>query len=228
VELTHDHLKLLVAPYVLGALDPEEIPLVRKHILSCEECMAEADGFSREAAKLLATVDPQRLPEGFEQRILAEIAVDRHARAPLPPRRRRWSFAPGFAFLALVLVAGALSVGLLDARGDLARDERILAAVVARDGFDLTGNGAHAKMVPTDHGSALIVAGLDHPPQAHTYQLWLLRGEQAVSVSTFESSGPIAVVETSESIEGFDAAAVTIEPAGGSPQPTTQPILHSS
>lgn len=227
MELTHSELKALIAPYVLGALPAEEVPVVRSHMLSCEECMAEADAYSRDAGALLLTVDPVAPPEGFTERVLARVPEEQQSAADTV--RRRWLPAFGVAFLALVLAVGALTVGLVDARRDAVRNLRVLSALTREDGIDLSGeSGVEGKMVPTKDGAAFVAAGLDEPPEERTYQLWLIRDDQTVSVSTFEPSDGIAVLETPRSVEGFEGAAVTIEPAGGSPQPTTQPVMSSS
>lgn len=227
MEVTHTELKSLIAPYVLGALRAEEVAVVRSHMLSCEECMAEADGYSRDLGPLLLTVDPVAPPEGFADRVLARVTDERSPAAVTP--RRRWSLALGTAFLALAVAAGGLTVGLVDVRRDAARNERVLSALTRQGGLDLAGDsGLAGKMVPTEDGAAFVAAGLGEAPDDRTYQLWLIKGDRTVSVSTFEPSDGVAVVETSRSLEGFDGASVTIEPAGGSPQPTTQPVMSSS
>ncbi len=228
MELTHTELKSLVAPYVLGALSPEEASAVRRHMPSCEECMTEADGYSSEALSLLMTLDPMSLPEGFEDRVLNRVADERSARAPATAVKRKWSWALGLSFLALIVAAGALTVGLVDARRDIARTERALSVLASDEGIQLTGRGgATGRLVPTEQGSALVVAGLDEVPEGRTYQLWLMKGDRAVSVSTFQPSQEVSVIETPKSIEGFDRAGVTIEPAGGSTRPTTPLVMRS-
>ncbi len=61
-----------------------------------------------------------------------------------------------------------------------------------------------------------------------TYQLWLLTPDGPVSAGTFEpGAGGVSTLQAEYALEPdqFDGVAVTEEPAGGVPQPTTTPIL---
>ena len=76
----------------------------------------------------------------------------------------------------------------------------------------------------------LLVAAQNLPPlpQGRTYQLWGIRGAEApVSLGTFDtgSEGEALVTLPASAAGAYDVSAVTEEPAGGSPQPTTQPFL---
>jgi anti-sigma-K factor RskA len=59
------------------------------------------------------------------------------------------------------------------------------------------------------------------PPPKHAYQLWLVHDGQAESLSVMEGDSTTAVEEIPEG----GVLAVTVEPSGGSDQPTTDPIL---
>lgn len=69
---------------------------------------------------------------------------------------------------------------------------------------------------------------LQPAPAGRTYQLWgIAAGAQPVSLGTFNTdpAGRAAVSLAFDPTLRFDVSAVTEEPAGGSPQPTTQPFL---
>jgi hypothetical protein len=255
--LSHEEAKALVAPYVLGAIPSEEIPFVRTHILSCDECMAEADSYLAIASSLSLAVDEVPLPAGFADRVVAAtIGAREDLRAPVAgirghlsgrprtdaktlsgrPRtdaktRRRWSFVPAIAGLALILAFGVMAANVFSARGELDRNQEVLTAVLRSDkGFSFKGtSGAVAKMVPTNGGSYLAVAGLQAAPSNHDYQLWLLDANgEPTSVAVFDVDDGVAILETGTSLEGFEGAAVTIEPEGGSDQPTGDFVLTST
>jgi anti-sigma-K factor RskA len=244
--LSHEEAKALVAPYVLGAIPSEEIPFVRTHILSCDECMAEADSYLAIASSLSLAVDEVPLPAGFADRVVAAaIGAREDRRAPVAgirghlsgrPRtdaktRRRWSFVPAIAGLALILAFGVMAANVFSARGELDRNQEVLTAVLRSDkGFSFKGtSGAVAKMVPTNGGSYLAVAGLQAAPSSHDYQLWLLDANgEPTSVAVFDVDDGVAILETGTSLEGFEGAAVTIEPEGGSDQPTGDFVLTST
>ena len=75
----------------------------------------------------------------------------------------------------------------------------------------------------------LVVAAFNLPPASpgRAYQLWGIQGEAPpVSLGLFDASTTdAAVTVTAPSPVSFDLAAVTEEPASGSPQPTSDPFL---
>jgi anti-sigma-K factor RskA len=93
--------------------------------------------------------------------------------------------------------------------------------------------GAQAQMVfPQDsQEGGLLIAGLRPLPAEQVYQLWLIEGETPQSAGTFsvDPSGKATVlVEARRAIADFDAVGVSIEPLGGSLQPTGNIVLLSS
>jgi post-segregation antitoxin (ccd killing protein) len=228
IERGHEELKELIAAYALGAVPQEEIGVIRDHSLSCEECMAEADGYVDATGALSLAVDPVELPAGFEERVLARVREDRTSPVPAGRLRRRWPLAPALAAGALVVALFAvLTAGLLDARSDLSQHEGILTALLHDGGIEVEGAGAVGRMVPTREGGVFAVTGLRKAPDAHTYQLWLIEDDEPRSAGTFDVREGISILETDHSLEGVDVVAVTIEPGDGSVQPTTDPILSS-
>jgi anti-sigma-K factor RskA len=235
MELDHESVKDLIAPYVLGAVSPIEERQIRDHIISCDECMAQAESFAVVSAALPLAADPVPLPQGFTDRVIGRTqenrpAVDSPAAAGHPPWYRRWSGFPALATAALLVVALVLGASLLNEHRSLDQRQKVLAALLHhdQDAMELRGtSSAVAKVVPTENGSIFVAAGLRKAPNAHTYQLWLIKNGSPVSAGTFDISNGIAVLESRRSLAGYDQAAVTVEPAGGSQQPTTRPIIAS-
>jgi anti-sigma-K factor RskA len=109
-----------------------------------------------------------------------------------------------------------------------ATDRRVAADLAAaEDGIALTGAGeAGGRIIPIEGGSRMVAAGLSHPGSGSTYQLWLVREDGDIeSAGTFSVAGGLAVLTLSESMVTFRSALVTIEPEGGSPQPTTDAVI---
>lgn len=79
------------------------------------------------------------------------------------------------------------------------------------------------------HGTAVLHASKLKPvPQGRTYQLWFIQDGRPVPSVTFDVApgGDAIVSQVAVPSEGLvSAAAVTEEPAGGSPQPTTPVLL---
>ena len=234
-------MKSLIAPYVLGAVTTEEERMVRSHIMSCEECMREAEGFSEPAAALALAVDEAPVPAGFADAVVARVEGERPSVQTSPAAKLDWWFRWRKAFAA-VAVAGVVATifligGLAAMRARVQRYESAVPPLVHGEGMRLAGaGGAVARMVPTADGATLFATGLDEAPDRHTYQLWLMECTDPddietcdpTSAGTFDMADGIAVLETGSSIEGYDRAAVTVEPEGGSEGPTTRPVIDSA
>jgi anti-sigma-K factor RskA len=238
VEKTHEEFKALIAPYLLGAVPSDEVPLIRAHILSCEECLSEADSYSTVTASLALAADPVPLPSGFAERVMSRAAETKPALDAVPARRRRWRWGWAQAVAGASLAATVvMAIVLVNVNSDLSSNRDALSALVRSDeGFELGGSGAVGHVVPTTEGSLLVVAGLPDIPKESVYQLWFMEGDcgkgevgpcEVTSAGTFEVSDDVTIVPTNRSIRGFDAAAVSIEPKGGSVAPTTDPVMRS-
>jgi anti-sigma-K factor RskA len=223
---SHEELKSLIAPYVLGAVPADEEPVIRAHLLACDECRAEAEGFSVVTAKLALAADPVPLPGGFTERVIKQVKQG-HPKHSAPLRRGRIFAALGAA--AVLLLTAVLAFSLVTTRSDLAEEQRIVSGLLrTEEGLRLAADGVVGAVLPTEDGSLFVVEGLDDIPENRTYQLWFLEGEDPpVSAGTFEVDDGRAVLESNEDVEDFSGAAVTVEPEGGSPGPTTDPVLAS-
>lgn len=228
----HENIRSLIAAYALGAVPEEEIPAIRAHILSCEECFEEAESFAQVSLVLTEAVEPVVLPPGFEERLFAQIRGE-HVADP-GPVSPRW-----FARSRRVLLAGAAAVLLallafttVSYLGSAARQREYQAAVAALvhdpDALTLTGpGGAEAVLASTSGGSVLVALDLGEAPAGRDYQLWLMKDGTATPADTFDVSGAVVIVESQRDLSSYDGAAVTVEPEGGSDAPTTEPVLSS-
>ena len=75
------------------------------------------------------------------------------------------------------------------------------------------------------HDAAVVVMAADAPPSGdRVFQLWTIHpGSDPVSASVM-AVGQTAAVQVVEGVPGASDVAVTIEPKGGSAQPTTKPV----
>jgi anti-sigma-K factor RskA len=93
--------------------------------------------------------------------------------------------------------------------------------------------GAQAQMIfaPDSQAGGLLIEGLSPLPADQVYQLWLIEADAPQSAGTFsvDPGGKATVlVEAARAIADFDALGVSVEPAGGSPQPTGEIVLLSN
>ena len=116
-----EHDRTSLGAYALGALDPVEARLVHEHLAGCAECRREVAEFV-ELRRALDQVPPEAFLDGPpEQGDLLLQRTLRLVRAEAPPQplaeprpRRGWS--PAVVAASVVLVAAALSGGVLIGR----------------------------------------------------------------------------------------------------------------
>lgn len=228
MDTKHEEMKDLVAAYVLGSVPPGEVSFVRSHIMSCEECMAEADSYSEVVSGLALAVDSVPVPKGFTDAVLAE-AVD--AKTAPASRSRRWRFklVPALSAAAVLLAFIVMTTQVVQTRQELRQQERVVSALLHNEGgLNLKGSGAVAKLVPTQEGVMFVASGLQEAPSNHTYQLWVLDDGQPDSVAIFDVENGVALLEAGVDLDRYDSAAVTVEPAGGSATPSDTVVLSAS
>jgi anti-sigma-K factor RskA len=223
--------------YVLGALPDDEAEAYAAHLAVCPACRAEVEQLQAAAAALPASVHPVAVPVAIGERVMAEVrreaelltaaggGADRvaaPARAPRP--RRAWWRWP-----VPVLAAAALLLGLAVGLG---------AAGVIGGGSDHTitmtatgiARGANARLV-MDGRATLEVDHLPRPGGGRVYQVWLkpAGGEPQPTKSLFlpRADGDATVAVPADA-EHMEAVMVTAEPDGGSPRPTSAPVLTAT
>ncbi|MEW2811511.1 anti-sigma factor [Streptomyces massasporeus] len=156
-----------------------------------------------------------------------------------PPRQRQRRRIPLFVPFATATAAAALVVASLfavqanrtqdrlTAEQDRSRDiAHVLAAPDARASSGRDGRGRTIGVVASaTEGSAVVtLGGYGTPAGGRVHQLWLMRpGAQPRSLGLFEGDTPLVATGLGTSATSL---AVTVEPGGGSPQPTTQPIVQ--
>lgn len=224
---------LLTGAYAMDALDDIERAGFERHLRTCDTCVAEVSEF-HEAAAPMAFGVAATPPDGMRVRVLNEVARTRqaapsaHRPMPRPSLRRAIAVAA-----AAVLVAGGAGLGGVAWQGHQAAQEaQAQAAAIARvmtspdrKQQDGTPTGGGSATVVVANGRAVFAA--DRLPRLSSdqiYQLWL------VDKSGIHSEGELDLKDGSgqELVDGVSrgsSLAVSVEPEGGSKQPTTTPIL---
>jgi anti-sigma factor RsiW len=220
-ESVHD----LTAAYALDALDPGEQRAYEQHLAACEACRAELARLQEAAGALAYGAPAPPPPAALRERILDAAAGER---AVVVPLRRRRPFQAAVATAGLAAAAAlALAVwaaSLEDALDRARADERSAAAALA-----LAADPA-ARRFPVDAGGTLVVAqdgraalvldGLDEPPEGKAYEAWVIAGELPEPAGLFDGE---ALVLDRTVPEGATVA-VTLEDDEGAAQPTGAPV----
>jgi hypothetical protein len=159
-----------VGPYVLAALEPEEMEEMRAHLAECPRCAAEIRSLAELPALLdlvQADAEPAMLSPGLEDEVLDRFVRERARSAP---RRWRWPrlAIPAVAVAALV---AALLVVVLPGDTDTAYAHVDLWSMPAGGGAEGT---ADAAAVPA---GTRVNLKADHLPvrSGRTYEMWCVR-----------------------------------------------------
>jgi hypothetical protein len=142
--------------------------------------------------------------------------------------RRNWRQVALAAAAAVVIGLGALGVGMaLRPAAAPSAAEQIFAAPDVRTVSGELPTGGQATLVfSRERDAAYLVMNNVPPPSAGTvYQMWLLRDGQAVPAGTMDSASVTpSTTAVVPDIGDSTALAFTVEPPGGSAQPTTEPF----
>ena len=104
---------------------------------------------------------------------------------------------------------------------------RILTAADVQSKTQKLDGGARVTLAysATEGVMAVTTAGLPALPSDKGYELWLISGTGAVSAGMVDGAKSDGMVMVSGAMEGVTHFGITVEPASGSPTPTTDPIL---
>lgn len=227
----------LTGAYVLDAVSADERMVFERHLGDCDACRQEVSELRETAARLgtaVSTTPPPRLKSS----VMAQIRATRQLppEAPVVPLRKpgsAWALRLSAAAAAVLLVvSGVLGVLLVQARSGQPVDAQAAAiaelvragdAQVVNQGDASTGRMT-ALMSKSADRMLLLTDDLEAAPSGHDYQAWTI-GEQVRSAGLIQPESGKAALDVT-GIEAADAVGITIEPEGGSDQPTTQPIMQ--
>ncbi|WP_017558644.1 anti-sigma factor [Nocardiopsis baichengensis] len=232
-------LHTLAGAYALNALPEEDLRRFEEHLARCESCVQEVRGMT-ETAALMGQAAAHTPPERMRARVLEEVARTRQL-APAETRmaspRSWWSRWGGAwalaACLAVVLVLGGAVAWQQNRINELEENERQIAAVLSAPDAEVAGaqptEGVAVTAVSSQSREALVFSaqGLE-PLSGEDYQLWLADPDGSV-----RSAGLLQVAADGEvdpvlagGIGDAEGIAVTVEPEGGSDQPTSEPMME--
>lgn len=140
------------------------------------------------------------------------------------------------AAAAALLFVGGTVVGAQFSTPNLADTEAQSLAVLTgasdlqRATAQISGGGEATLVWSLDQRkSAILVRDLPRLPRDKTYQLWYIGEDGPIDAGTFESSAAATSWRVLDGqMSAGDTVGVTVEPVGGSEQPTTDPILKIS
>ncbi|MGW2201525.1 anti-sigma factor [Streptomyces sp. NPDC001774] len=234
----------LTGAYALDALDSGEREAVERHLTGCSSCAEEVQEFSETVTRLglaVAVTPTASLRTGVMGRIATvrqEPPRTSAERSPLGRRGLRrlshWALAACLAGAAGLGGVAVWQYGQAEEARQEARQARgandavaaVLAAPDARISATRVEGGAVGTVVVSRSLDRAVFAasGMAAPPSGKVYQLWY---DDAGTMRPAGLMDPRATTEATlleGPVSGASGMGITVEPAGGSPHPTSAPV----
>jgi anti-sigma-K factor RskA len=226
----------LSGAYAIDALDDLERAQFERHLAECPECQAEVASL-REASALLAETASGPAPDALREKVLAGISTVRPLPPVVPPAvtpgRRR--FRP-VALVAAAAAVVALGAGVVvwqpwddtttQQSPTLSAVDQVLQADDAEEYTQEFPDGSKATLTRSKslNKAVIVTSDMAPPPEGKVYELWLdHEGIGMVPAGLMPAKADAVVL-----LEGDPATAIgagiTVEPAGGSEEPTGETV----
>ena len=231
----------LTGAYALDSLTGPELDRFERHLPRCPACDHEVRDF-RETAARLAVAVAATPPAPFRPRVLRAVSASRQEPPLTPGVARRWRPAvPAARWLAAavaaVAIVAAVALGIVQsvtqhqlnrAQAQIHSAAAVLAAPDARLTVRATTAGGTATVVSSQSRHAMVIttAGLPALGGGRVYEVWFMAPGriQRAGLLPQPAAGRTSPVLATGLAAG-DRIGLTVEPSGGTRQPTTTPIL---
>ena len=229
-----------IPAYAIGALDAEDVIALESHLRTCASCQTELAAYRAVSESLLTATPPKQPSAELRKRLQSRLPSLQKSSRP----RFAWSFGQLAVGMALVLLLALNIYSILQMRSlqlaqtQLTRQYRTGETLISMLSYPTTERLAISAdsvvgslLLDKDRNIvALIVWNMPQLQEDKTYQVWLIdpQGER-VSAGIFRpESGQTYTTQIAfpkQSLSNFVGVGVTVEPAGGSDQPTGQRIF---
>lgn len=160
----HEEVVELLAPYALGALEPQEKTLVESHLQECAYCRTIAQQDSAVIHSIAIGSAEHKPPRALKRELFAKIDVLSSKKPIAAPARgfsifvqsQRWAFAS--AIIAPMVVLGGMVAFLMNRVGDVQTENTELSRVVEtkeQENDALTQSISDQSQTLTDQRNAL-------------------------------------------------------------------------
>ncbi|MEH3140270.1 MAG: anti-sigma factor [Mycobacterium kyogaense] len=227
-----EELLSLATPYALHALSDHEVDDINRRLSDAPPGEAEAFRAEvravRETMAVIAEATAVEPPPELRAQVLSQIARSGGGNArvrALAPKRRRWATVMLAAAAVVAVGLGALGVGIAmrPTASESTTDQIFAAPDVRTVSGEIPGGGTATLVFSRERDSGVLVMNNVTPPKAGTvYQMWLVAADGPHSAGTMDA-GAVTPSTTAvlPDLGSSKSLAFTIEPPGGSKEPTT-------
>ncbi|WP_328557284.1 MULTISPECIES: anti-sigma factor [unclassified Streptomyces] len=243
--MTTVDLHTLTGAYALHALADDERERFERHAADCADCAQEVRELTAAAARLGLALTAEPGP-ALKDQVMRRITVVRQESPrtialPAPRavgvrlrRPARWALA---AALAAAASLGGTAVwqhqraqdAQEQARQTERRTDEVAAVLAAPDAKSrtatLAGGASGTVVVSRSRDQAVFIAArMAKPPSGKVYQLWFDDAGTMRSAGLMDPGRTTEAVLMKGSVDGASGMGITVEPAGGSAEPTSDPL----
>jgi anti-sigma-K factor RskA len=231
-----EELLSLATPYALHALSDNEVDQIDRQLRDVSPDVAEAFRTEvravRETMAVIAEATAVEPPPELRAQVLSQIQRTGGGGAvrSLTPKRRRWATVILAAAAVVAVGLGALGVGVAmrPSASESTTDQIFAAPDVRTISGDIPGGGTATLVFSRERDSGVLVMNNVTPPKAGTvYQMWLVAADGPHSAGTMDA-GAVTPSTTAvlPDLGSSKSLAFTVEPPGGSKEPTTPPFAE--
>lgn len=243
----HDHVRDLLAAYVLDAVDDPERLLIEEHLLTCADCEREVAGLVPTVEVLALAPAPLTPPAPVREAVLRgidpSVRIDPPSQTATEPEvvsadsppdddlaARRHARA-GRRLSLLVAAAAAVALFMFVAigpfRGSPDVTTETVAAAADAQRFEARVGEATATVIVSREMDKVAIETRDMTPapDGQDYQLWFSHPDGTVTDAGVMPRDEDAEMVLDDDLGDAVGVAVTLEPEGGSTQPTSEPML---
>lgn len=236
----HSKFRENLSAYALGALEAEDVRALEAHLQNCDSCRAELAEYRAISDGLLTALPPRAPSTALRKRLQTQLPSAQKKASP----RFAWPFGKLVLGGALALLL-MMSVFSFVQMRQIQNQQAILEQQIKASQFALSmlaypstqaipiaaENLSGSVLVDSERGTvALVMWHLPELNMDQTYQAWLIEPDgDRVSAGIFlpqrDEAYTTKPVYSEQDISNYVGIGVTVEPAGGSDQPTGQRIF---
>ena len=226
------HVHESLPAYALGSLDETEARLVAEHLAGCHICRMELSVFQN-VANQMALAAPDTLPsDNLKSRLMERIQSLHPTRSQTKRQRFMGPLIPIGVIVSLLVIA-ALAISNLMLWQRLNTLEVLTGPLgmraIALQNTDAAPKASGFVVISADgQDGVLVVDELPLLDAQYEYQVWLVRNGSNTSGAVFsvDERGYRGMrLEAPQTLLVYSSVRVTIEPTGGSTEPTGEQVL---
>jgi anti-sigma-K factor RskA len=231
----HSLLRENLPAYAIGALDAEEAAALEAHLQSCEVCRAELAEYRLISENLLTAIPPRPPSAALRKRLQSQLpSAQKKSQPRLVGSFGQWAIGAALVLLLLVNLFSFMQMRAIQSQQtDLLQQLQTnqfalsMLAYPETQTFPISGeNTSGSVLLDRERNTvALVMWHLPELSEKEVYQIWLIEPNgHRVSAGLFRPQADVAYttqpVYAEQDLSRFTAVGVTVEPAGGSEQPT--------